>query len=277
MRAGTADVEQSTSEKRRWVCYYCILKTKTVTPYSCAEEGLQNAKSHLWLQHKIWNETEKGPKPTKAGWRNKVPQGNRNIAEAWGLDTTNPREQQIANNYLSGFDKAIFQQKFLRTIVVHNLPFSLADSILLRDVFEYCNPLISRTQAHMSRKTTHSRVLTAYNAHKPKVMEILQRVRGKIHAAFDGWLSNNKKSLYGVVVFYLDENDRPKKLVLGLPEVKEAHTGENIAIHMHDVFEAFGIKDKMGYFTLDNASMLFFVISIFYCSNLAILIRYIFV
>ena len=74
-------------------------------------------------------------------------------------------------------------------------------------------------------------------------MEILQRVRGKIHAAFDGWLSNNKKSLYGIVVFYLDENDRPKKLVLGLPEVKEAHTGENIAIHMHDVFEAFGIKD----------------------------------
>jgi len=120
-------------------------------------------------------------------------------------------------------------------------------------------------------------VLTAYNTHKPKAMEILQRFRGKIHAAFDGWLSNNKKSLYGIVVFYLDENDRPKKLVLGLPEVKEAHTGENIAIHMHDVFEAFGIKDKMGYFTLENASMLFFVISIFYCSNMAILIRYIFV
>ena len=220
------DVEQSTLEKRRWVCHYCILKTKTVTPYSCAEEGLQNAKSHLWLQHKIWNETEKGPKPTKAGWRNKAPRGNRNIAEAWGLDTTNPREQQIANNYISGFDKAVFQQKFLWAIVVHNLPFSPADSILLRDVFEYCNPLVSRTQAHMSRKTIHSRVLTAYNTHKPKVMEILQRVRGKIHAAFDGWLSNNKKSLYGIVVFYLDENDRPKKLVLGLPEVEEAHWRE---------------------------------------------------
>jgi hypothetical protein len=81
--------------------------------------------------------------------------------------------------------------------------------------------------------------------------------------AFDCWLSNNKKSLYGVVVFYLDENDRRKKLVLGLPEIKEAHTGENIAIHMHDVFEEFGIEDKMGYFILDNASM-FFVISIFF-------------
>ena len=83
------------------------------------------------------------------------------------------------------------------------------------------------------------------------VVDILQKVRGKIHAAFDGWLSNNKKPLYGVVVFYLDENDRPRKLVLGLPEVKEAHTGENIAVHIHDILESFRVGKKMSYFTLD--------------------------
>ncbi|KAM4061423.1 transposase-like protein [Hirsutella rhossiliensis] len=39
----------------------------------------------------------------------------------------------------------------------------------------------------------------------------------------------------------------------GLPELRESHTGENIASQVAEVIESFEIQDKIGYFTLDNA------------------------
>lgn len=43
------------------------------------------------------------------------------------------------------------------------------------------------------------------------------------------------------------------KLVLGVPEMQARHFGENIAAEVLDDLGAFGIKDRIGYFTLDNA------------------------
>lgn len=126
------DIEYGISHKRRWVCYYCQLKLAPTPLYSCAEEGLQNAVSHLWLEHKIWDDAETTAKPTKKGWRGRRELGSRNIAERMGLNTQNAREQQIANNLIHAFDKATFQQKLLSAIIVDNLPFRIAEFKLLR-------------------------------------------------------------------------------------------------------------------------------------------------
>lgn len=169
-----------------------------------------------------------------------------------GLNTKDPREQQIANNLIGSFDKAVFQQKLLGAIIVDNLPFRTAESTLLREAFEYCNPLITATKAHMARDTVRSRAVNAYEKNKAEVVQVLAMVRGKIHAVFDSWRSGNRLSLYGIVVFFLDEYNH-LKLVLDIPEVFDSHTGENIAAHIYKVLKSFGIEEKMGYFTLDNA------------------------
>ncbi|SPJ87877.1 uncharacterized protein FTOL_12346 [Fusarium torulosum] len=44
------------------------------------------------------------------------------------------------------------------------------------------------------------------------------------------------------------------KCVLGLPELLDRHTGENIAEQILDIVREFKIGDKLGYFTLDNTS-----------------------
>lgn len=84
-------------------------------------------------------------------------------------------------------------------------------------------------------------------------MQLLSKVKGKIHVAFDGWRSGNRLSLYGIVIFFLDDDDYLQKLVLDLPEVSQRHTGENIAAHVYAVLDTFGIQERIGYFTLDNA------------------------
>jgi hypothetical protein len=60
--------------------------------------------------------------------------------------------------------------------------------------------------------------------------------------------------MYGITCFFLNESDQPEKLVLDIPEVIEHHSGDNIAIHVIDVLESYGISQKVGYFTLDNTS-----------------------
>jgi hypothetical protein len=74
-----------------------------------------------------------------------------------------------------------------------------------------------------------------------------------IHVSFDGWRSGNRHALYGITCFFRDENSRPCKLVLGVPELRTRHFGHNIAAEILDVLDAYGIQDRIGYFTLDNA------------------------
>jgi hypothetical protein len=83
---------------------------------------------------------------------------------------------------------------------------------------------------------------------------LLQQMPGKIHVAFDGWRSRNRHAMYGIVCFFLNKFDRPEKLVLGIPEIVQRHTGENIAVHVVDILESYRLSHKIGYFTLDNAS-----------------------
>jgi hypothetical protein len=60
--------------------------------------------------------------------------------------------------------------------------------------------------------------------------------------------------LYGITCSFLDRHFNVQKLVLGLPELKARHTGENIAAEVIEILSLYEIDDKIGYFTLDNAS-----------------------
>lgn len=247
------DIEKSTTQKRRWVCYLCSKKKSPRAPYNCADEGIHNARDHLWIDHSVWDPTETAPKPLKKGWRDKRSEGNMNIAEAMKLNTQDPREQIIANKIIGRFDKVVFQQKLLSWLIIDNYPFTAVESPGLRDIFIYLNPLVESTKANISRTTIHNHALAAYEEKKPEVVQLLSKVKGKIHVAFDGWRSGNRLSLYGIVIFFLDDDDRLQKLVLDLPEVSQRHTGENIAAHVYAVLDTFGIQERIGYFTLDNA------------------------
>ena len=81
----------------------------------------------------------------------------------------------------------------------------------------------------------------------------MKEAPSRIHISFDGWRSNNRHALYGVVCHYLDQSYRPAKLVLGLPEIKVRHSGENIAAEIAQILIEYSIDDKIGYFALDNA------------------------
>jgi hypothetical protein len=53
--------------------------------------------------------------------------------------------------------------------------------------------------------------------------------------------------MYGIVCFFLDSESRAQKLVLGIPEVVQRHTGKNIAVHVLDIIASYEISSKVGY------------------------------
>ncbi|RYC79205.1 hypothetical protein BFJ63_vAg17916 [Fusarium oxysporum f. sp. narcissi] len=169
------------------------------------------------------------------------------------LDTRLPREQDIANSLAKGFDRKHFQRLLLEWIIEENHAFSVCEQGRLRQIFEYLNPLVKITDANITRTTIRRKVLSAYEMHKDKVIAALKQSCGLIHVSFDGWKSGNRHSLYGIACFFRDENSQPRKLALGVPELRTRHFGHNIAAEILDVLDAYGIQDKIGYFTLDNA------------------------
>ncbi|KAG7423622.1 hypothetical protein Forpi1262_v015343 [Fusarium oxysporum f. sp. raphani] len=86
-----------------------------------------------------------------------------------------------------------------------------------------------------------------------RVKDALRKGPGQIHIQYDGWKSGNRHALYGITCVFRDSNNRPQKCVLGLPELKERHPGENIAGQIIEIIREYEISDKLGYFTLDNA------------------------
>ncbi|OAQ58922.1 restless-like transposase [Purpureocillium lilacinum] len=243
---------QNSNGSRRWVCKRCI-QNRRPRPRNFAEKGIQNANDHLFKDHGICAPAEATKSSAQKKAEKSKSKDQRSIADVMKLDIAVPRERDIANNLVKGFDRKHFQRLLLEWIIEENQSFSVCEQGRLRRIFEYLNPLVKITDANITRSTIRTKVLAAYETHKEKVMAVLRHSCGLIHVSFDGWKSGNRYSLYGITCFFRDESSQPRKLVLGIPELRTRHFGHNIAAEILDVLDAYGIQDRIGYFTLDNA------------------------
>lgn len=235
--------------ERKWVCRTCIRK-RAPKPKSVAAAGTQNAENHLWEDHRISDPSGKRVADKK---RKRDSKPSQSIADIFRLDPTKPREQAIANTLIKKFDRTHFQRLLVEWVVESNLSFRAPENRRLRAIFEYLNPSVGLRDAHISGNTVRKRAMEAYNKHKRTVIEVLQKAPGLVHVSFDGWRSRNRHAFFGITAFFRDENDKPCKIVLGVPEVSERHHGYNIGGVILDIIYDYEIDKKVGYFTLDNA------------------------
>jgi len=78
--------------------------------------------------------------------------------------------------------------------------------------------------------------------------------KSKIHFTFDLWTSPNYRAFLGIVTHWLDQNYKLQSTVIGMRRFYGQHTGENQANCFFNIIKPYEINDKIGYFTLDNAS-----------------------
>jgi hypothetical protein len=240
------DLQEVKDETRhRWVCFECVRKKDPKITAHLAS-ATANIETHLGNQHNIY------------GGKTQPRQGRkRSIGQMLSHKTgeTTIADFQFRNSLKKQFDKDVFQRKLVRWIVQTNQSFRVAENETFRNMLDYLNPIISATNAHLSHDAIRRRVIEEYHFFRLHIIKTLHQSPSAIHIAFDGWTSRNRHPLFGIVAFFLDRNFRPQKIVLGLPNLTDRHTGENIAESVQNILETFELRrDKIGYFTLDNAS-----------------------
>lgn len=231
--------------RHRWVCYECVRKKDPKITAHLASATV-NIETHLGNQHNIYGGKTQPRQERK-----------RTIEQMLSHKTgeTAVADFQFRNSLKKQFDKDVFQRKLVRWIIQTNQSFRMAENEAFRDVLDYLNPIISATNAHLSHDAIRRRVTEEYHFFRLHVIKTLHQSPSAIYIAFDGWTSRNRHPLFGIVTFFLDQSFRSQKVVLVLPNLTDHHTGENIAASVRNILEAFELRrDKIDYFTLDNAS-----------------------
>lgn len=101
--------------------------------------------------------------------------------------------------------------------------------------------------------TTSAHIERSYHRHRETVKRSLHKSRSLIHFSVDLWSAPGTKSLLGVHAQWVDDQYKLRKALLGLPQIKFSHGGENQGAHFMDVVREFELAHLVGYFTTDNA------------------------
>lgn len=223
-----------------WVCGRCVTK-RSPRPAIFAAAGTANQAKHLVNEHRIDDPT--GKRPAK---RAKI-----SVAERLLADVTKPPEQALVNRLIQSFNPVYFQQLLVDWITHDNISFHKVESPYFRRLMEYTNPTCAPFLP--SHPTLRKWLVDKFNRHKGIVTELLLSSPGLIHLSFDGWTSNNHKSLLGVVVHFLGPTGKLRQFTIGLPQ-QDSHSGVDMAEEVAQILAVWGISDKIGYIVTDNAS-----------------------
>jgi len=83
---------------------------------------------------------------------------------------------------------------------------------------------------------------------------LLQSAASFVHLTCDAWTSFNSLALLGVVSHFVDESEALRTLLLALKELQGEHNGENMAVIILDTLSTYAIRNRLGYFVMDNAT-----------------------
>ncbi len=81
---------------------------------------------------------------------------------------------------------------------------------------------------------------------------VLWNILLSIHILCDGWTTPNTLGIFRIVRHFIDEKRRLQALLLALIEIEGKHTEEQLAVNMFTVLDQFTIKNRLGYFVIDN-------------------------
>ncbi|KAM4060766.1 restless-like transposase [Hirsutella rhossiliensis] len=209
-----------------------------------------NIENHLFKEHRLVDLS--GKRGARSWERNQDKTPSKNIVEMLNLNASDPKEQGIANALIQRFDKDHFQRLLLEWVVDANVSFRQPEHCRLRHIFEYLNPSVAVTNAHISHDTVRKRIVDLYTRYKTCVIDNLKSTRPNSHCVRRLAFQESARFIRDYM-FYIDKDGVPSKLVLGMPELKISHSGENIAAQILEILESYEILDKVGYITLDNA------------------------
>ena len=228
-----------------WLCKQCHLSKRTrgntlKEVVYLADRTTSGPIQHLRTVHKIDTSGKSTEKKRKRCLDDYCRQG--------GYDEL----AEVDNTLAAAFEQHHFKALFYDWVIANNVPFEQLDTPSFHHLLTYLNP---RCERHIPSSSTASRtVAILYDKTLGTVTETLQSAITKINVSFDLWTSKNKLALLGLCAHFINNTGNSITSLLALPRQKGRHTGFNVAETVSDIIASFGLQERIGYFTTDNAS-----------------------
>jgi hypothetical protein len=134
------------------------------------------------------------------------------------------------------------------------MPFSSIEWAEMKDLALACNPFV-QDQLITSRRTAVRLIASNYQLYKGHVIKgSLSTALSPIHISTDLWTSLFRSSLLAVCAQWVDHEYKLQKALLGLPECRYSHSGQQQAHLLLGTLEEYGIQCRVGWHTGDNAT-----------------------
>jgi len=150
-------------------------------------------------------------------------------------------------------DIGILEKLIVRWIAVDSLPHSIVQSSGFRTLLRYCNPEADNLLPN-SRTTVGAWVRRTLEEEKLEIKLQLQAALSSIHFTIDTWTSPNHLGLLGLVAHYTSDDGKLKHALIALQEIQGQHSGQNLARMILDIIDEYQIRNKIGYFMMDNVT-----------------------
>lgn len=231
----------------------------------------RNTQQYYWLCRRchVAKRTLAGLRPPLFKCTDATTAANKHLNKVHNLDTSGncirkkrPHETSARNgdtpaaaasNELAvAFDHNTFKAKLYAWLIADNVAFNQLESEEFNQLLIYLNP---RCQRWIPARNTASRTIASIHDRSIGVVQNnLATAVTRINLSFDLWTSGNKLALLGLCAHFINQAGQPVTSLLSLPKQTGRHTGVRIADSVSDIITAYGLNDKIGYFTTDNAS-----------------------
>lgn len=160
------------------------------------------------------------------------------------------QEKQLQN----AIHQPQFEEACVRLIAVRNLPHSILDWPEFWSVILSIN-YMAKGIIRLTRKSVPKLIEATFCLHLDQLKKKLQNALSWIHFSLDMWTSPSKTGYQAVVAHWADAETRQAECALiSLREFKGSHGGEEQASVFLEVIDEYGLRDRVGFFTMDNAS-----------------------
>lgn len=148
------------------------------------------------------------------------------------------------------FDQELARIAFARAVIVHELPFAMAEYIFFRIFLKFVNPAFKV----VSPPTLKEDCMKEYRKEKIKLYKALGGLHCRMSFTSDLWTSNQNKSYMALTCHYIDDKWKLKKRIIAFCLIEESHTGAVIAKEIQTRLFEWNLDRKIFSLALDNAS-----------------------
>lgn len=153
----------------------------------------------------------------------------------------------------SSFNQQGYKEAIIGLITRRRVPLSVVEWSELKQLALACNPAIEDLLITSRRSIT--RVIVAnYELYAGQLKDSLATAISPIHVSSDLWTSPHHHALLAVCAQWVDKDYQLRKALIGLPECRNNHSGEQQATLILRVLEGFDIQSRIGWHTSDNAT-----------------------